>query len=494
MLALEIEWLTGVCVARRSPAESAPEWPVQPDRVFSALVATWSARGERSAERMALEWLEALSPPKIEAAEASVRDVATAFVPPNDSGPADIRSLPTLRRRQPRQFPASIIMSEAGVPHMRLVWVESAQTGVLDALQLLARDTAYIGHSSSFVRCRFVEEGVITPLYEPTSARAAPYAGRLRELETLHERNMRGGTGARPKPGLVINISSEPTKLEPSSSVFGRHWFVLEHAEGERPDIRAIARTARTMRDAVMSAFPGTIPEWLSGHSSDGAPSMSPHLAVLPLANVGHRWSDGRLIGLALVLPRKIEDTWEENASPSVFQAKRTFERTMATLSSTQNGGGDSSIALKLGRDGVWRLRPANSDLQSLSPSRYCKSARCWSTATPIALDRHLKSVGEMRDAEAKYSVAESFERIGLPAPTSVRLHKHAAINGAPSAWPPNGAPAWTGWARPGSLSGRQLFHATVSFAEPVKGPIVVGAGRFFGLGLCLPIDGGNEA
>jgi len=64
MLALEIEWLTGVCVARRSPAESAPEWPVQPDRVFSALVGTWSARGERPAERAALEWLEAVSPPK----------------------------------------------------------------------------------------------------------------------------------------------------------------------------------------------------------------------------------------------------------------------------------------------------------------------------------------------------------------------------------------------------------------------------------------------
>ena len=44
MLALEIEWLTGVCVAVRTPADDAPEWPVQPDRVFSALVATWGAR------------------------------------------------------------------------------------------------------------------------------------------------------------------------------------------------------------------------------------------------------------------------------------------------------------------------------------------------------------------------------------------------------------------------------------------------------------------
>jgi CRISPR-associated protein Csb2 len=118
----------------------------------------------------------------------------------------------------------------------------------------------------------------------------------------------------------------------------------------------------------------------------------------------------------------------------------------------------------------------------------------------PAAGPRRLRSrsIGTSRAlakcATPRQSIPSLVERIGLPAPTSVRLHKHAAINGAPSAWPPNGAPAWTGWARPSSLSGRKLFHTTVSFAEPVNGPIVVGAGRFFGLGLCLPIDGGDEA
>ena len=45
-LILEIEHLLGVAFAAQSAASSAPDWPPQPDRVFSALVATWGARGD----------------------------------------------------------------------------------------------------------------------------------------------------------------------------------------------------------------------------------------------------------------------------------------------------------------------------------------------------------------------------------------------------------------------------------------------------------------
>ena len=62
-LVLEIEFLTGAYRAAHSPASNTPDWPPQPDRVFSGLVAAWAARGEQSIERLALEWLEAQSAP-----------------------------------------------------------------------------------------------------------------------------------------------------------------------------------------------------------------------------------------------------------------------------------------------------------------------------------------------------------------------------------------------------------------------------------------------
>ena len=53
-LILEIEFLTGAYRAAHSPASNTPDWPPQPDRVFSGLVAAWAARGEQSIERLAL--------------------------------------------------------------------------------------------------------------------------------------------------------------------------------------------------------------------------------------------------------------------------------------------------------------------------------------------------------------------------------------------------------------------------------------------------------
>ena len=83
-LVLEIEFLTGAYRAAHSPASNTPDWPPQPDRVFSGLVAAWAARGEQSIERLALEWLEARSAPAIHAGDHTVRTAPDVFVPPND--------------------------------------------------------------------------------------------------------------------------------------------------------------------------------------------------------------------------------------------------------------------------------------------------------------------------------------------------------------------------------------------------------------------------
>lgn len=44
-------------------------------------------------------------------------------------------------------------------------------------------------------------------------------------------------------------------------------------------------------------------------------------------------------------------------------------------------------------------------------------------------------------------------------------------------------------WKLPGSLASRQLTHAVIRFPETVRGSVLLGAGRFVGLGLCRPLD-----
>ncbi|HOQ47110.1 MAG TPA: type I-U CRISPR-associated protein Csb2 [Bryobacteraceae bacterium] len=475
MLTLEIEYLTGVCFAAKSgqnPTEE-PDWPPQPDRVFSALVAAWGTRGEQPQERAALEWLERQPPPMIEASEAEKRRIGIAYVPPGDSS-----ALPEHRRRQPRMFPAAIPYR----PVVRLNWSIQPEKETFDALQALARDTAYLGHSASVVRCRFAldappEAGLWR---RPPSRRV--YPGRLAELEHYYRQ------GERPLVGEPVAAPPEEPQELPQS-IFSDQWIVLEDSGGQTPDLRAIAAVARRLRDALMSRYGEVglaVPELISGHHPDGTPVNFPHMAIVPLADVGSQYSEGRLMGLAIVFPRdtdherrKAERDWLAGLDdPSgLTEQWRTFDSLLSAVGE-----------LKLGSLGVWSIsRTLTPSKWSLQPGRYARPARRWASVTPIVLDRFPKAKDLIeRDAEMAAIIASSCQNIGLPAPRAVRLYKHAAIRGAPSAYPSGKAPEWTGWTLPGFLSKRMLTHAVIEFSEPVCGPVILGAGRYSGLGLCI--------
>jgi CRISPR-associated protein Csb2 len=127
---------------------------------------------------------------------------------------------------------------------------------------------------------------------------------------------------------------------------------------------------------------------------------------------------------------------------------------------------------------------------RSLDSAPYIGAARTWATCTPIVLDRHLKETGnEARQIEVENLLQTACGNIGLPLPYRVLADKHSAIQGAPSAYPSSRGPSWTGWRLPQSLTSRQLTHAILQFESPVSGPVILGAGRFSGLGLCRALD-----
>ncbi len=297
MLTLEIEWLGGVAYLARDPSSPAPDWPPEPDRVYSALVSSWGARGSSAQERTALEWLEAQPAPTVAAAVAMPRRHGTAFVPVNDKG-----TLPERRSRQPRQFPA-VRLDDRSV-HLRLRWADAPDSELLGQLASLAEDTSYLGHSASLVRCRFVANEAPTDGLAETAARRAPYAGRLDELEALHRRHLAGDERARPRPAPVVEQVKAERRLP--STCFSPSWTVLAHAGGDRPDLQAAGALGRRLRAALMAAWPDPLPEWLSGHGPGGQPTREPHMSIVPLADVGHRWAQGGLMGLGIVLPREV--------------------------------------------------------------------------------------------------------------------------------------------------------------------------------------------
>jgi CRISPR-associated protein Csb2 len=473
-LVLEIEHLLGVAFSARSQSSEVPDWPPQPDRAFSALVAAWGARGARAQERRALEWLEAQPDPEIVSNSGFPRSAPTVFVPPNDpeTGRAADRSvMPVFRRRQPRRFPAY----RPDNPVARLVWRGAApDPATMAALNALAADTPYLGHSSSLTRCRFRTDWA-PETCEKASRRI--YPGRLAELHRFYH------AGWRPSPG--DSVRSEPgSQAPPAVSIFSDRWLVLEHIGGEIPDLRAAALVAKALHKTVMAGYEriglgDTVPAVVSGHTPGGAPLGEPHLAFAPMAFLGSRYADARAFGFALIPPRN-----------GNLLADHDFQRAFRAVTHWVEKEGRRDLALDCGGLRFAFALAGETARRSLDPTPYVGRARIWATCTPVVLDRHLKETDNAgREAEIERLVRRACTNIGLPEPARVVPGKHSAVEGAPSAYPSGRAPAWTGWRLPPSLASRQLTHVVLQFENPVRGPVILGAGRFVGLGLCRVFD-----
>jgi CRISPR-associated protein Csb2 len=493
-LILEVEYLLGVSFAAIGPDSKAPDWPPQPDRIFSALVASWAARGEREEERRALEWLEMLSVPRLLASDAEARTSVVAFVPPNDPRSDKQKNakgvLPALRSRQPRRFPAA----RPHDPVIRLCWPDAEpDEAMLSALQALAHDTAYIGHSASLTRCRFLLNQGAWEWGAAKRPQRDVYLGRLEELRQAYVR-FEKSADKKDRPQKGARVQPEPEAKVARSNLFGggNRWLILEHVTGDMPDVRACALVAKTLRDTLLSGYQqigleDKIPEVVSGHAADGAPARAPHLAIIPLAFAGFPYADGHVMGFALIPPA--DDGIEaDGAFRKVMRNLSPVdeERGRRILTLTSKSGTSASSAFSIGLSPTFEP-PA--DKRSLDPALYTGPAFVFATVTPIVLDRHLKEKGAARQEESAGQIVAACRNIGLPEPEAVVVDKHSAIEGAPSAYPSGKSPRWMNWRLPPSLASRQLAHAVIRFAEPIDGPVILGAGRFVGLGLCRPID-----
>jgi CRISPR-associated protein Csb2 len=479
MLTLEIELLTGVYRAALSDG-SAAEWPPHPERIFSALVQAWSDGGCDSLERAALDWFETLGAPLIEANapnEVSERGAPIVFVPPNDARGHELAVLPDRRRRQARFFRAAVPSTSV----VRLGWPQVHPPEQHRAcLDVLAHRVASLGHSSSFVRFAFLDQEIEVPehTWRPSVAGEIslriPHTGRRQNLASWHERDERpraGATARYLRPG-------EPPPREPVKSCFGdpTQWFVFEGNGGFQPDIIAFAHVAKRVRDALMSLSVQPVPEILSGHAASGGATTQPHVAVVPCAYVGWEHATGDLLGFAVVMPRQADP---DNRA-LVLQALARFAR-------LEQGG--ACAQLHFGDAGTWKLEHVPAPVRaSLKPARWCATARTWASATPVLLDRFPDRGNATEEAGL---IASACRNVGLPEPVEIEIHKHSAIRGAPSAYVSRGRRPKPDWSFPAgaSFAGRPRRQVVLRFAEPVEGPLLLGAGRFHGIGMCLPLD-----
>jgi CRISPR-associated protein Csb2 len=183
-------------------------------------------------------------------------------------------------------------------------------------------------------------------------------------------------------------------------------------------------------------------------------------------------------MGCALVLPRQVPASDREALFRLVakWEKERSDKRGNLTLA----GGSLPPFAVR---------RVDVSAKRSLSPELWCRASARFITATPIALDKNPGNLrsnldGTARKAalEAQHSISDACLRVVGVRPVSVEVSLAPLLPGAQHVreflpWP--GRPLRTP---------RVRVHADIRFDAPVTGPLLLGAGRYFGLGLCLPV------
>ncbi len=555
MFGIEITLLTGRYTATSFSDRNVAEWPPHPARLFSAMVAGWAENGEDADERQALEWLEALPPPAITFSEAARRRPVTHFVPVNDAGvvspsmyekraerieeiledieralessagredraverlhaqlvkqrdvdqqvqavgntppSAAVELLPERRGRQARVFP-SVTPAE---PVFTFAWEDQPTARVGEALASLLTRVTRLGHSSSLVFCRTTIDPPPATLVPGAGTESLRWVaqGQLAALEEL----FLGHRGCKPRvlPYTEVRYGSPgvSTAAPIKSNLSGR-WIAFEFTDSHRR-LRptSIPVLTKAFRNALFSHAEDPIPEGLSGHTQSGAPSGRPHVAVLGLPYVGHEYADGGVKGVAVLIPYEVDE-----------EARVATLRAIGAWRTGDNG--DWVVQLNLGRLGSIRLHQVVGEPETRSVSqdrwsgmlhgrrRELSPSKTWISATPIALPTH---PGQLREGtphaldrawrKAEEAVAASCIHVGLPEPVDVSVSLTPFLRGSVAA---DSFPAFIQNGRGGRPVARRLVHAAVRFTEPVEGPLVLGAGRFLGLGLMVPVSDTSE-
>lgn len=300
-----------------------------------------------------------------------------------------------------------------------------------------------------------------------------PTLGRLSQLEHAY------AAGRRPRPvswegyAAPEHILPRPTPR----TMFDDSLLVFRQVGGTRLGVRSTLLVTAALRGLIMRLGPQPSPEWITGHASDDKPTSSPHLAFIPLAEVEHSHAQGRLLGAAVVFPRELQAQASDLLNTLYRVQEEAQRRDRAAFQLHDGDAFEWQTDLAISADRAWSLR---SSTWCGTPSH---PAITWATVTPIVLDRFPKRSGDREEA-----IARACCRVGLPGPVEVITHGVALFRGVPRA---SDFPAPHFKVGPPQ---RVQTHAIVRFPEPVLGPVILGAARHRGYGLCRPYREGEFA
>ena len=472
MILISVTWLGPA----NGPRYHGVEWPPAPLRVFQAMVASAGRSDQAGKQRgfEALGRLETAPPPTIYAPEPRWAVPVASAVPNND---ADVvwreRARGRLREARLVEAKSKTIRRRHGRMidgPVHYVWDARVSPEDVAVLSALADGVTHVGHGIDLaaVTVRSGSPATAGTAHRPDRRAGnllqVPYPGVLQLLEERH-RHERGRI-ATDDTGLAVADAKRVAHVEhgyvSDAAILKTRYRTYRLVVGQRlwlePPARALA-VAAMVRHAVGEAAKdaGLDKEDMAEVMGHGGPGR---IHAIPLPNVGHRWADAGIRRVMVASsPDLREDLWSQVVRRLPGRELKPDEVGDGE-GRTRESAAEWTVLLEPGEDSV--------------SGQYTACSSIWTTATPVVLPGLDHRRGKPRPARATRRLLR-FAGIPEQAIATVTYDSMGSIPGTEHARS----------ARvPAHLAKYPRTHATVEFTAPVEGPLFLGAGIGWGLGL----------
>ena len=471
----------------------AGDGPPAPARLFQALVAGTAKGAELSdTDKAALEWLETLAAPIIAAPAARTGQPFRNYVPNNDldkfgGNPRRISEIRTPKTIRPQIFDAEIPLLFIWTFNDGVDDEKHARTvcQVAERLYQLGRgvDMAWVWTElldADEIETRLAHHGGV--VYRPSEGGAGkallcPRKGSLASLKERYDANRTRFTSV--KQGRKIQqLFSQPPKPRFAKVAYTtpahRFLFEMRAATSESfapwPSER-VTELVLNLRDKAESrlkeALPkasGTIDRVLIGQNAAEADKAA-RVRIVPLPSIGHPHTPP---GVRRVLV---------NIPPNCPLRADDIGWAFSGLTETHPTTGEMWNLVRTEERGMLEHYGIDGKEQ--------QGFRVWRTVTPVALPAirtGRKTTGAKRvagEAKAARAVMQALRHVGETTPVeSIRVQREPFDR--------NGTRA-EAFAMPERFMAHNLRHVEIAFSQAVRGPLVIGNGRYLGLGLMAP-------
>ena len=441
-------------------------------------------------DRRALKWLEGLEPPQMAAPKVRRGEFCKLYVPNNDldavgGDPDRVNKIRTDKTWRPCFFDAAepvlyvwdFDSGRAEAERIRGVATRLYQLGrgvdmAWAAAEILSRDGAAAALAAHSGVLHTPGGGGDVPV---------PHEGTLASLVERYKRFRTRLTWDISADGKPRQLFAQPPSASFRSVGYGtppqRLYFELRDESGFAPrPLRSAAALVTGLRDAAAEKLQTALPEkaalfekLIIGRGA-GPRDVDRRIRLIPIPSIGAEHTDPSIRRLLIEIPAECPIRADD------------LRWAFAGLAPRDPGTGES-----------WPGRLVSTD-DSRMADRFAGCASMFHSVTAVALSAaERRRVGADEDGSAK----NANERLGeerRAAGAIVQALRHAGVRARPSdisvqrePFLRRGATAER-FADGSRFSKHTLWHVELRFSTPVPGPLIVGDGRFIGLGLMAPV------